>query len=803
MDFKTVEEIYYQATRLSGKQRDEYLRKMCPEGTALRTQVMQLLQHSEDASQLLGYIQQKITDDFNYCGHNIDNYRIEDQLGEGGMGVVYSASRADGLYQQHVAIKIIRPGYFNDLHQVEKERQILAHLSHPNIARIFNAGFTGRGEPYLVMEKIDGLPIDEYCKKNQLNLQQKLNIFLQVCDAVKYAHQRLVIHCDLKPSNILINERGEAKLLDFGIASLLDENDEIRHNMLTPAHCAPEQLRNQKINTATDIYQLGLLLHLILSGQPVFKLHKMSFQDKARVILDATPEIRLENVSFKGYLKDDLKAIMQHALLKKPADRYQSVDAFAQDIMQAMRNYPISNLPDHASRRVRKYLLRNRWRTGLAATVILLILAISAFFTYNLNEQKYYASRQADKAESIKSFLLDIIDISDPYSDFGPDVSVKEMLVTAYDKIQNQFDDRPELKAELFSELGLIFANYKETEKATEILTSAIALNQQLYGQNCYQNVDLFAALSMVYNQHKDSVAYQYGKKAIALAIDHHGHNSLKLAQIISNFSTNYYARTEERDTLCLKALEIAENAPGDNRMLIAEILQNCSSWRKSLPGTGIENKERALKLAREVKGDNHPLVGEILNDLSLSYGKVDLQKSYELNQEAYEVSVINLGANHPNTLTIMNNLAVTCRELDRYEDAIYYHRMVVDSLNKHHPDRITSIAFATFGIGMSYRHLGDLEPALQHLYKTKNLFLKIPGNQYLSHLCIIDMKIIEIYLETDNFDPAKELLKSFDRRIFAENAPLDLYKNRVAKLWARYCTETNQPLPDKFQRYL
>ncbi len=267
MDLNRIEKVYDEAARLSGDSQKQYLDEVCPEGTSLRTIITEMLGHSQQASDYFDQLQEHIFNPFDHTGNIIDHYHIDDLIGEGGMGKVYGASRSDGLFRQEVAIKVIKPGIFAGNVQVERERQILASLNHPNIAKIFNAGFTLNKEPYIVMEKVDGLPIDQYCKTHNPDFYKRMALFFQVCEAVRYAHQRLVIHCDLKPSNILVNNSGEVKLLDFGISTLLDLEDADKVHMLTPNHAAPEQFSTQDPNTATDVYQPGLLLCQLLTSR--------------------------------------------------------------------------------------------------------------------------------------------------------------------------------------------------------------------------------------------------------------------------------------------------------------------------------------------------------------------------------------------------------------------------------------------------------------------------------------------------------------------------------------------------------
>jgi len=803
-NLQKAEKLFNQAIKLPPKERQDFLEKTCAEDIDTKQTVIGMIKNFDEVSHYFQSLKLSWSNDFDYTDAQLGPYKMKRLIGEGGMGKVYLGERNDGLYEQEVAVKILKVNSYDSAPIDNREQQILADLDHPGIAKIFNAGKTDSNQTYLVMEFVRGIPIEKHVESEKLDAKQIGQLMLQIGKAVQHAHQNRVIHRDLKPSNILVTKDGIPKLLDFGI-SVLDhdlEQENLQH-IITPNYCAPEQIEGSKqINVTTDVYLLGVLFYKLLSGKTPFELNGLSYEERKEKIKNEVPPTITQSINEDSVLVKDFDIIINKALKKKQKDRYQSVDAMMTDINAALGNYPLTGNSNNPKTQLKKSIIRNKWKVASAVIALLILIIFTGFYTYNLNKQKLLANREAQKAESIKNYLIEIINLSDPYTEYGPDISVKQMLNMAYTKIDEKFTNDPYLRAEIYSELGLIMANYKETEKATKILTKAIELNDKLYGSESKQNVDLYAALCGAYNQYKDSLAYQYGKRAINLAIKHYGQSSLKLAPIIAEFSTNYYARTEERDTLCVKALEIAENSPGDNRMLIAQILHNCSSWRKSIPGGAIENKERALKLARQAKGDDHPLVGEILNDLSLAYDKVDLSKSLALGKEAYRVASVNLGATHPNSLAILNNLAVTCRELNLYEDALHYHRMVADSLKKHHPKRKRSLAFATFGIAKSLKHLNNSDEAIYYLKRTISNFEQGDTEQYLSHITIVDMEIAKIYLENNELDKAREQLNSFKDRVFSENAKMSRHRENAADLWAEYYSKTKQKLPEYIAVY-
>jgi len=795
MDIRKVEAIYDRAAVLSGPEQKEYLDRICPEGTEMRTLVTEMLHQTDEASVYFERLQQNILHATDYQDAIIDNYRLKKLIGEGGMSRVYAATRTDGLYHQEVAVKIIKTGFRLEGRQVEKERQILANLNHPNIAKIYNAGFTENNEPYIVMEYIDGMPIDQYCRQTATGFKDRMALFFQVCKAVQYAHQRLVIHCDLKPSNILVSKRGEVKLLDFGIASLLNQQDSEMATMLTPNHAAPEQFTKNGLHTSTDVYQLGLLLHLMLTGAPALQLNQLSLSEKKDKIFHEPPELHIDKINISGYLKDDIASILLHALEKDPLYRYHTVDLFHQDLKNALHSLPVLHLPHHPPRRVRKYIIRNQKKAIIVFSVLFILLAMSAFYAYHLQHQRSVAEDQAERAETMKAFLLDIMNIADPYSQFGPEVSVRQMLAEASQRVDETFKDRKSIRAELYYEMGKIYSNYKLFEEAKEMLNKALQLYKQLYGEDSRESIEVYTALGFANTEVRDTVAYDFMNKALALAKQHYGPRSLEYASIIKDFSSfRFFASTPRKDSLCIIALEIAENAPGDNRQLIAEILHNCTSGGR-LPGDGIKHKQRAIALMKEVKGEDHPLVGEFINDLSLIMGRHDMEYAYRLNEESYRILAKNLGEFHPNTLTVLNNLAVTKRQLNDYDSALILHRKAMNGWVEHHPEQEKGVAYAKFGYGVSFKELGNYEECVSPIEESREILLKHRGKD--DHLVFITEKnLVEAYTALEKYDVAAPYVQNIRKYAINETRFGAEEKENAQQIVSAYFIAQNLPVP-------
>jgi eukaryotic-like serine/threonine-protein kinase len=298
--WQQIREVFDRAVPLDSKERATYLDAVCASDSELRHEVESLLFSDREAG--TGFLNTPAVDlrqpehpAATRVGRRIGAYNILEEIGHGGMGEVYRAGRADGQYEKEVAIKLVRGGYDTAavLDRFRHERQILASLDHPNIARLLDGGTTEEGIPYLVMELIEGIPIDQYCNARDLTVTERLRLFLQVCSAVQYAHQRLVIHRDIKPGNILVTQEGVPKLLDFGIAKILDPlagSETTIAGPMTPEYASPEQIRNEPITTATDVYSLGVVLYKLVTGRSPYPAGTRTPHEFARAICELEPE---------------------------------------------------------------------------------------------------------------------------------------------------------------------------------------------------------------------------------------------------------------------------------------------------------------------------------------------------------------------------------------------------------------------------------------------------------------------------------------------------------------------------------
>lgn len=518
--WEKVDQIVDTALELQGDQRTAFIREQCGSDDDLRSQVTQLLEAIEKSSTqaIQGDIDDfisEIVDDgspqnpnkaSSLLGETIDKYEIISLLGHGGMGSVFLAKRADKAYDKQVAVKILRRGMDTPSNKArfKRERNILANLDHPNIARLLDGGVTESGLPYLVMEYVDGKPLLEYCDNHRLPIDKRLTLFRDVCAAVQHAHRNATIHRDLKPSNILVTKDGTVKILDFGIAKLLDPDNsdqslyqtQTTARILTLAYAAPEQVENKPITTATDSYTLGLLMFELLTGCHPFDLEDCDFtssEDKIRNQQPLKPSTKLNGLSkeeqkfvasrrqttvskLSSDLQGDLDAIIMKALRKEAEGRYPSVEQLLEDLNRHENSLPLIAQSDTLSYRLGKFINRNK---RAIAGILLILIAILGFGSYHIEqvtEERNIAEQEAQKAQTVKAFLVDVFRSSNPRSMQykGKDLTARELLVNGENAIGRKLKSQPDVYTEIVLAIGDAFTNIDEFEKAENSYQKAL-----------------------------------------------------------------------------------------------------------------------------------------------------------------------------------------------------------------------------------------------------------------------------------------------------------------------------------------
>ena len=540
--YQQVKALFYATQELEPEDRAAFLAQRCDGDASLRYAVEELLASANKIEAFIekpayAIIGQSLANDLSAPfveGKRIGQYQILRKLGEGGMGAVYLARRADEVYEKQVAIKLIRRGFDNAelLRRFYNERQILARLDHPNIARLLDGGATEDGLPYYVMDYVEGRPLLDYCDEQTLAIEDRLKIFRTVGSAVQHAHQNLIIHRDLKPNNILVTKDGVPKLLDFGIAKVFQPEADTRSSevtvtelrVMTPEYASPEQIAGKHITTASDVYSLGVILYQLLTGQRPYRFRSPSPQDIAQAISEQEPTKPSQAVSGKAkrakgkeerakssdgqlttdngqktnpqseirnpkFLRGDLDNIVLMALRKEPARRYASVEQFATDIGRYLEGLPVIARRDTFSYRASKFVKRNRYAVAAALIVAMLLLAGVGGIVRQAKIatiQRDRAQKEAVKAERINKFFQDMLaraNVRWSASGSGKkqNVTVIEALDEATAKIENELNDEPEVKAEILTTIGDTYNAIGRVDLAERPFELALALRRSVF----------------------------------------------------------------------------------------------------------------------------------------------------------------------------------------------------------------------------------------------------------------------------------------------------------------------------------
>ncbi len=546
--------MFGEAYRLPAADRMAYLESACGGDGELRGEVASLLAALEKADGVFQPLLQSLISTATHgvspdrrIGSTLGSYRIVRQIDSGGMGEVYEAVRDDGKFQRRVAVKFVRSTLSQGemIRRFEAERSVQASLQHPNIAQLIDAGTTDDAIPYLIMEFVDGKRIDEYCDDHQLSITERLRLFLVVCAAVRFAHQHLVVHRDIKPGNILVASDGTPKLLDFGIAKLLseegtpDERTRTGLGFMTPDYASPEQLRGVKATTVSDVYALGMLLYKLLTGQKPYEFRSPLPFDMSQTILNTEPTkpsgkavaitvAGTTAVRIRRTLNGDIDAIVLMALRKEPERRYQSVQDLSDDIGRYLAHRPVAARRGEVRYRAGKFIRRNR-AASIAFVIVTLALVGGIggvlWQAKRAQDERDFARLEEKKAKRINEFLQQMIAASDVnwYSHGrGPEATAVEILDDASDQLENDLQDEPAVKADLHRTIGNTYLALGRADKAVHHFTASLQLRRQSVAAGNHERMEseyylagAYAHLSSSDTSAADS-AETYYKRVIA-----------------------------------------------------------------------------------------------------------------------------------------------------------------------------------------------------------------------------------------------------------------------------------------------
>jgi serine/threonine-protein kinase len=456
-------------------------------------------------------------------GATVGPFRLLSRVGEGGMGEVWVAERVGADFRQKVAVKLLHTRGDAEVlaARFRLERRILARLAHRRIARLLDGGTTGDGTPWLAMEYVEGRSLTEHCAAKGLDVAQRLGLFVKVCDAVQFAHRNLVVHRDLKPGNILVGDDGEPKLLDFGIAKLLEDDPDddapgtltrTGERPMTPDYAAPEQVRGEAATTATDVWALGIVLHELLSGVRPYRSNSRSVGQVERAILEAAPSrpsTHAGDASLRRRLKGDLDAIVLKALRARAEDRYASVEALASDVRRHLEGLPVAARGETATYLLRSFVRRYRLAVSLSALAFAVVLAGLGSTLW----QAHRAREEARKAEQVQEFLLRLLESFDPSQNRGRPVEERDILIRGEERLETELAGSPDVQAKLWRAFAQTWFNLGAYDRAKPAAERAIALERTALGPRSDEegvSLELLGDILGVERTHPEEAARAY-----------------------------------------------------------------------------------------------------------------------------------------------------------------------------------------------------------------------------------------------------------------------------------------------------
>ncbi len=800
--WNNIQLLFEKALELDESEREIFLAQECGEDRELFDEVVSLLAADKKAHSLFsGSAADYISIDETVIeGKNFGNYRAVKQIGVGGMGSVYLAERSDGVFEQKVALKIVKPGMNSEdiIKRFEGERQILARLQHPNIAGLLDGGISEIGLPFFTMEYVEGKPVTEYCDEKNLSIDQRLRLFNKVCEAVLYAHQNLVIHRDIKPGNILVQEDGTVKLLDFGIAKVFEEDETDKSltrtgiRVMTPEYASPEQVRGEPVSTATDIYSLGLILYQLLSGCPPYEVNTTSALEMERIICLTEPQkpsTMITKISLSGAgqktssdfittkrsttisklrkrISGDLDNICLMAIRKEPERRYNSVAQLINDIDNHLNGIPVTARKSTASYRTKKFIKRHKTGVVITSLSILAITLVTVFYTVRLAEERDKAQLAAEKSKKVSDFLAGIFEVADPEQSKGESITARELLDNGVKRIETELSDQPEVLANMLGVTGNVYKSLGLYKNALLLLQKALVLNDSLLGSNSPESaksLNDLANLNFAMGDYESAI--EKFNKAIRIRTDIYGEESPETAESMNDLAMvlreeGQYKRSEN---LLSASLSIRQKFMSGNSSEVAQSINNLALVKADEGEYDTAEKlfEKSLKIKEKLYGKVHPSVTETIGNLAQLHQQMGKYKdASELFKETLEIDKKLFGEFHPTISTDLYNIASNTALMGDLNGAekLYSEVLELDKklLGQKHP----YIALDLNNLAGIMSDKGNYARAEELYKKSLNLNKKIYGEEHpevatsLSNLGVL-------YERWGKYNTAEPLLKS------------------------------------------
>ncbi len=718
MNQHRIEQVFHLASELPKIEQEEFVRQQLQNDPQAIEEVLGLLAVEDQDSVVVDRIlnspqqvSQKVIQDHQL--ERVGSYLIEKEISHGGMGRVFLGRRDDEAYESKVAIKLVRVEKNSEWAEKRflEERQILARLNHPNIAILLDGGTTEQGQPYVVMQYIDGQAVNDHCKNNVLAIEDKLKLFNKIVSAISYAHKNLVIHRDIKPANILVDSAGEPKLLDFGIAKIINDElgtgDVTQMGIMTPSYASPEQVRGEMISTASDIYSLGILLYELLAEQPPFDVGTGAPAEVVKAVCNTEPVPPSKKVikpTLAKSLQGDLDNIVLKAIQKNPAERYGSADEFIADIERHLSGHPVEAAGNSTWYKLSKFARRNWIGLTTAGLFLITIASLVGFYTNRLSNERdravqaeAAAKKEAETASRVSDFLTDLFAANDPIEGVGgKNMSARELLDMGSKSINEALDEEPQTKAHLLRTIGLAYFNLDEHEVGIRHLRESLAIHRE--SSTALVQAEALNRLGNLLRQvdEYDEAVMMY-REALALHESDNGEPTWELADSYNNFGLliYYLAQFDEAEMYLKKAIK--------THSALAASIEDSEERYRSLSSVGISMHN--LSLIQRVLGK--------------------YQEAEKTTRESLDIT-----AKHREGGADLISWAVSLQQLGRIQNDLGRFKEALDTLNKaiekhrvHYEEGNSSMGTVWSRIANSHHALGEYELAEQFYQKALEIF--------------------------------------------------------------------------------
>lgn len=695
--YRRLQELFGEVVCLNPDDRRDAIERLCGDDPELRGELNTLLAEQPTAERFFaglaaraGIAPPEAEAVVHAPGTRIGPWRLLSQIGRGGMGVVYEAERADGQFSMKAALKVVPIGLITPeaKRRFQRERDILARLDHPNIARLLDGGITTEGTPYLVMELVRGMPLDAYCDTEQLELEARLALFRQVCEAVAFAHRNLVVHRDLKPSNVLVDRDGRPRLLDFGIARLMAEEDHhavtaaMGAHPVTPAYCAPEVMTTGRLTTAADVYSLGVILFRLLTGRLPLVLEAATPQAWARMVAESCPPLASRVIAdrkLKRRVRGDLDSIVARALRKEPERRYLSADAMAADLDRHEKRLPVRARRDsfryHAARFV------SRYRAPVAVLCVVFSLAVGgalalAHYAAVARDEAEKAAREGRRAQAVAGFLTEVFSAADPYERAAGEPTAGELLDRGLARIEHSELD-PESRAQVLVLMARIYRRLSRYEDATVLLERARELTWGTRGANAGFEIDLLLEQAAVeYESGALDVAAGHAREGLEMLRGLPAADDARAVAALYQYGVILQEQGEYDQALSTlrSALSHLEKTPEPDLLRVAMVLDKIGFTLEKMTRypEARDYYQRAIEAANRQPSGAGLHLAEFRNDLGrVLWYLENYEAAADQHRKVLAIRHERLGPDHRATGISHNNLGVALYSLGRTADGM------------------------------------------------------------------------------------------------------------------------------------